>query len=117
MAKILGFLWVFFGIIWLIRPQMLKNRLKRKINRRMKFAIFGALLILGILMIGSVMKAEGFLPKIVGIIGAILIIKGILVLVSKASGKLWAWWAEQSLLFFRIQALIFIVIGIILLKA
>lgn len=114
MAKILGIIWVVLGILWLIRPEALKNRLKRKVGRKMKWTIYGFLIAFGILMVGSVIKAPGLLPKVIGIGGAILVIKGFLLFLSKASDKLWAWWAEQPLLYFRLQALVILVVGIML---
>lgn len=116
MAKILGIIWVVLGVLWLIKPEALKNRLKRKVNRKMRWTIYGFLIVFGILMVGSVIKIPGFLPKVVGVIGAILVIKGILLFFSKASDKLWAWWAERPLFYFRIQALIILAIGIMLIS-
>ena len=104
MAKILGIIWVILGILWLVKPEALKNRLKRKMNRKMRFTVYGFLIVFGILMVGSVMKAQGLLPKIVGILGIILAIKGIFLIFSKASEKLWKWWADRPLIFFRFQA-------------
>ena len=114
MAKILGFIWIILGLLWLIKPQALKNRIKRKMNRKMRWTIYGFLIIFGILMVGSVIKAPGLLPKIVGVVGLILVIKGILLLLSKASDKLWNWWAEQPLVIFRLQALCILAVGIML---
>lgn len=114
MAKILGFIWILLGILWLVKPQALKNRLKRKIGRKMRWTIYGFLIAFGILMVGSVIKAPGLLPKIVGITGLLLVIKGILLLLSKASEKLWEWWAKQPLSVFRLQAFCIIAIGIML---
>jgi hypothetical protein len=114
MAKILGFIWIILGILWLAKPQALKNRIERKMNRKMRWTIYGFLIIFGILMVGSVIKAPGLLPKIIGIIGLILIIKGISLLLSKASEKLWKWWAEQPLAIFRLQAFCILAIGIML---
>ena len=114
MAKILGFIWIILGILWLIKPETLKNRLKRKITRKMRWTIYGFLIAFGILMVASVIKAPGLLPKIVGIIGLILVIKGILLILSKASEKLWEWWARQPLAVFRLQAICIIAIGIML---
>jgi hypothetical protein len=65
-------------------------------------------------MVGSVMKAPGLLPKIIGILGILLAVKGIFLLLSKTSEKLWAWWADRPLSVFRLQAVIIIAIGVML---
>ena len=116
MAKILGIIWILAGIIWLIRPDILKNRLKRKMSRRIRFTVYLFLIAFGILMVGSVMKAPGFFAKVVGIIGIVVAVKGTLLLLSKASDKLWTWWAGQPLMIFRIQALVMITVGIFLVR-
>jgi hypothetical protein len=71
MTKIIGVIWVVLGTLWLAKPEILKNRLKRKITHRMKLTIYGFLLVFGILIIGSVIKAEGLLSKVAGVLGAI----------------------------------------------
>ncbi len=116
MAKILGIIWLILGIIWLIKPEVLKNRLKRKMNRKIRFTVYGSLIIIGIFMIGSILKAPGLIPKIIGVLGAVLIVKAVLLLLSKASEKMWEWWAGQPLIFFRLQAIVFIVIGLMLIS-
>ena len=117
MAKILGIIWVILGILWLARPEALKSRLKRKMSRRIRLTIYGLLIVLGILMMGTAIKAQGFLPKIAGIVGALLVIKAVFLLLSKASEKLWSWWAEQPVLIFRLQAAFIIAVGVILILA
>ncbi|MBN1871745.1 MAG: hypothetical protein JW800_04140 [Candidatus Omnitrophica bacterium] len=116
MARLLGIFWLLFGIVWLIRPDILKNRLKRKMSRRIRWTIYGFLFFFGLIMIGSLIKAEGLLPKIIGILGVILVIKSTLLFLSKTSDRLWKWWAEQPLMIFRLQALIIIIVGAMLVK-
>ena len=114
MAKILGIIWIILGILWAIKPAILRDRLKRKMNRRIKFIVYGSLILFGILIIGSVIKIPGIPAKIVGIVGIILVIKSIVLMLSKASEKLWEWWAKQPLIIFRLQALFLIIVGVML---
>ena len=117
MSNILGVIWILLGLLWTVKPEILKNRLKRKISRKIKFVVYSSIIVLGFLMIGSIIKAPGLLPKIIGILGLFLVIKGILLIMSKATDKLWKWWAERPLLFFRIQGLFCLAIGIMLVRA
>lgn len=114
MAKILGIIWIILGILWAVKPAILRDRLKRKMSRKIKWAVYGFLLAFGILITGSVMKIPGILAKIVGLVGVILIIKTIVLMLSKTSEKLWEWWLSQPLIIFRLQALCFVVVGIML---
>ena len=114
LSRILGTIWIILGLLWLIKPEGLKNRLKKKLNRRMRKVVFGFILVFGFLMIGSVFKVPGILPKIVGIIGMLIAIKAIILLMSKASEKIFDWWAERPIMYFRICALIILAIGLML---
>ena len=46
----LGAIWILLGLWWAIRPEALKARLKRKMNRRIKFTVFFFALVFGIMM-------------------------------------------------------------------
>ncbi len=114
LSKILGIIWIIFGALWFFRPEGLKNRLKRKMSRRMRRTVYVFILIFGFLLMGSVFKAHGVLPKVVGIIGIIITIKAILLITSKTSEKIFGWWAERPLTFFRIWALFVFATGLML---
>ena len=114
LAKILGTIWIVSGLLWLFKPESLRNRLKKRMSRKLRWIIYGFILIFGLLIIGSVLKANGLLPKIVGVIGIIITIKGILLLTSKTSEKIFTWWSERPIVFFRVWALFILVTGLML---
>ena len=116
MAKILGIIWVALGILWSAKPQLLRNRLMKKMNRKMRWAVYGFILMFIFLLIGSIIKAQGLLPKIVGLIGTVVVVKGILLIISKTSEKMSGWWAKRPLIFFRIWGLIILIAGILLIS-
>ena len=115
MAKILGMIWIALGILWALKPAILRDRLKKKMTRKIKLTLYVFFLVFGLLMVGSVIKLPGLLPKVVGIMGIILVIKTLVLILSKTSEKLCEWWLKQPLVIFRLQAVWFIIIGIILL--
>ena len=117
LAKILGTISVLMGLLWLMKPEALKNRIKKKMNRKLMFIVYGFIIVFGFMIIGSVIGAPGLLPKIIGIAGMIIVIKGILMLTRKGSGKMIDWLQAKPLLFFRVWALFIIVIGIMLILA
>ncbi len=114
LAKILGIIWIVLGLLWIARPRILKNRLQKKMDRKLRRVVFGFVLVFGFLMIGSVITAEGLLPKIIGLIGIIITIKAILLFTSKASEKIINWLAGKPLIFFRIWAVFILAIGLAL---
>jgi hypothetical protein len=115
LTKILGVIWILLGVLWFFKPEMLRNRLKKKMNRKMKWIVFGFVVMFGFLMIGSVFKAPGILPKVIGIIGMILVIRAIILVTSKTSNKMFEWLEGRPLKVFRIWALLFLAIGLAML--
>ena len=105
------------GLLWFIKPEMLKNRIKRKMTHNLKRVVFGFVIVFGLLLVGSVMKASGIIPKIIGVIGIIIVVKGSLLITGKASDKLLDWWGAKPIIFFRIWAACVLAIGIMLVLA
>ena len=114
LTKILGIIWVVLGMWWLLKPEALKRRLKRKMNRRIKWTIYGSILIFAFLLIGSVMRTPGIIPKIIILIGVILAIRVITLFATKTADKVLDLWANRPLKFFRIWALVVLASGIML---
>ena len=113
-ANIVGSIWIILGLLWLIKPGILRNRLKKKMNRKIKWAVYGFIALLALTLIGSIIKAPGILLKIIGFIGIIIVIKGILLVTSKTSEKMLDWWAKRPLMFFRVWALFIFAVGLVL---
>ena len=117
LSKILGVISILAGILWIIKPLALRERLKKKINRKLRWIVYGFIMVFGFLIIVSVFKAPGLLYKIVGMIGMIIAIKGILLITSKTSDKMFDWLATKPLGFFRIWGCIVLAMGIMLFLA
>jgi hypothetical protein len=115
LSKIIGSIWVVLGILWLIRPQMLQNRLKRKLNRKLRWIVYGFIIVFGFMMAGSMLKTPGILPKLIAVVGLVIAIKAMMMITSKTSEKILEWLGSRSLLFFRITAFAFLALGILML--
>jgi len=111
-AKIVGTFWIFFGALWIAKPQILQNRLKRKMTRSMRRVVFAFVGVFGFMLAGSVLKAPGNLAKIVGIIGLFITIRAIMLLTSKTSEKVMEWWAVKPLIVFRIWGFVIFLLGV-----
>lgn len=112
LSKILGGIWILLGILWFAKPQVLRDRLKRKMARKIKWIIFGFILVFGFSLLGSIIKAEGLFLKIVGIAGLIIVVKAILLVTTKTSDKMTNWWQDRPLIFFRFWGLFFLATGL-----
>ena len=116
-TKIFGILWVLLGVLWSLKPGVLRNRMKNKMSRKMKWVVLGFIVVMGFTLLGSVVKAKVLYFKIIGLIGLIIVMRGIFLVTAKTSGKISGWLEERSLLFFRAWAIFVLGVGIMLLLA
>jgi len=114
LTKIMGTIWVILGILWTAKPDILKNRVKKKISRRIKWVVLGFVFVFGFSLAGGIMRAPGLILKIIALAALIAAIKFILFASSASSEKIWAWWQERSLIFFRIAGAFVLAAGLIL---
>lgn len=113
-VNILGIIWVALGLLWTVRPQMLRKRLIKKMSRKMQWAVYGFVLVLIFSLLGVVIKAQGFFLKITGLIGIFIAVKGIFLFKFKISEKILGLWVEKSLLFFRVWGIVVLISGMLL---
>ena len=113
--RILGWLWVITGVLFLLRPQWLKKRLQKKNMRLVRKYLFFIAVALGILLISVSWKIPGLLSKVIMIIGIAGIIKGFFFLKAKAADKTIQTLASRPLALFRVLALAYIVVGLMVL--
>ncbi len=114
-AKILGWVWVIMGVIFLIKPQLLKNRLQKKGIKKIRKYLFCVALALSSMILSIAWNSEGILAKIVFIFGLIGIFKSMFFLKEKTSENLVQWLSIQPIKFFSIGAALQICFGIMLL--
>lgn len=114
-VKIFGYIWLAFGILFLLRPQILKNRLQKKGLKRVRKYFVLLALALGGLLISVGFKFQGTLAKILMIFGILSAFKGLFFLNAKTSDKIVEWSAALPIIYFRIGACVYIAIGVILL--
>lgn len=115
LAKIIGWVWVIIGILFLIKPNFLKAKLQKKGIKKIKKLLFGIAIVFGIFLIAASGKIQGFVSIIIMILGIIAIIKGVILLKAKFAEELLDWVSRQPILFFRIIALVYITIGVVIL--
>lgn len=115
-AKIFGWFWIIMGILFLIKPAMLRNKLQKKSFKILKKYLFAIAIILGLFLIGVGLKHQGILSKIIMVLGIIGVLKGFFFIKSKAAEKIVGWVIKQPLSFFRIAASCYILLGILILR-
>lgn len=114
-AKILGYLWIILGIIFLIKPHLLRNRLQKKGIKKIRKFLFAGALALSSMILSIAWQSEGILGKIVFVFGLVGIFKSMFFLKEKTSQKLIEWLSKQPLKFFSIWAAAQIGFGVMLL--
>ena len=115
-VKIIGLIWVVWGILILIKPEILRKKLQTKGNKKLKKNLFLLTLFLSITLIIASFKASGLLPKILLVLGIIGIFKAFIFLKSKASDKLVAFSSSLSLTIYRVGGALYVVLGLIMMK-
>jgi uncharacterized protein YjeT (DUF2065 family) len=115
LAKIVGGVLVLLGLFFLRYPEGLRKRLRRKAVRKLRRYFFLAAVSLGILLIATGWKYEGFLPKALGILGVLVVLKGLLLLKSRATEEITTWLLERPTSHLRIFAAAQIALGLLIL--
>ena len=100
-SYILGIFFITVGLLFLLYPEGLRRRLRKKALRRIRRYFFAGAVFLGILLISTGWNHDGLLPKILTIGGIIAVLKGLFFLKSKAADKVTAWILEQPVFFFK----------------
>lgn len=115
LLKILGWFWVITGVLFLFKPEFLRNRLKKKSVKKLRRFFFAIALALGVLLIKATWGVPGVLAKIVLVCGLIAIIKAFFFLKSASADVVIAWFLAQPLEFLRGWAAVQIGFGVIVL--
>jgi len=105
-VKIFGWFWIITGVMFLIWPHFLRNRIQKKSLKIVRRYLFAAMLFVGAFLITTGLKLEGMASKIILVVGVITLIKGFLFLKAKAAEGIIQFLLKQPLLFFRIWALV-----------
>ncbi|NQT28238.1 MAG: hypothetical protein HQ570_01415 [Candidatus Omnitrophica bacterium] len=115
-AKIIGLIWVVWGILIFVKPEILRKKLQTKGSKKLKKNLFLLTLFLSITLIIASFKADGLLPKILLVLGIIGIFKAFIFLKSKASDKLIAFSSNLSLSVYRVGGVFYVILGLYMMK-
>jgi hypothetical protein len=114
-SHIVGSIFILLGVLFLLYPEALRKRLRRKAVWRLRRWFFAAALFFGALLVSVGWKQPGLLPKVLVLIGVAAILKGLLLLNSKATEKITAWVLSRPILHLRIFAVAEIAMGLLIL--
>jgi len=117
LSNILGYFWIFFGLLWLWKPHLLRTRAGRKTARKVKWPLFIFTLFLTGNLLNVVFTFKSIFVKIAGVIGIFFMLKAILGLTSKATGTFLSRWSDLPLFVFRVIACFSILAGVLLARA
>lgn len=116
LLTILGWFWVITGVIFLIQPERLRDKLKKKSVKKLKKIFFGLALVIGLLLVKAAWGIPGLLAKILVVLGFIGILKAFYFLKAKAADSLIEWFIGQPVKFFRMWAVGQIIFGAVILS-
>jgi len=102
------------GLLFLLYPESLRKRLRKKALRKIRKYLFAGAITLGILLISTGWRYEGLLPKILVFVGVVAIFKGVFFLKSRAADKVTEWILKQPVISFRVFAVFQIGFGLLI---
>ncbi len=114
-AKLLAYLMIIMGIVFLVKPDFLRKKLQRKSTKYIKRILFGVILFVAIMFISAGWRTPGILAKILIILGIIGVFKAVFFLKAKAAEKIVNWYINQKPIFFRIGGVVYVLMGICIL--
>ena len=114
--KIIGIIWIIFGLFWLLRPQSLMRFFSKKIKKQRFKLFFLFLLLFGSPALSFFFKAYIFWLKVLIVIGFIILIKLFLSISQKAGDKINNYLLCIPLIYYRIFSLGVVIVGFIFLK-
>ena len=113
-AKLFGVFWIVLGLLWLIKPELLRKRLARKMTRKLKWIIFGLMFLLAVQLLGWVFQNPGIFSWIALILGWVVLVRTALSLSAKSSETLVTWAAQVPVQGLRIWASVVLATGLVL---
>ena len=111
---IIGAFLTAIGILWFIKPEMLRKRLQKKMTRRLKWIGYLFIFVFGCSLLFSALKTEGLLVKAAGIAGLMIAVNIMNLLITKSSKGIAAWWQHRPTVFFRIWAVVIFSAGLVM---
>ncbi|MBU2541626.1 MAG: hypothetical protein KJ593_06965 [Candidatus Omnitrophica bacterium] len=115
-VKILGWLFIIWGIVFFLKPEWLKNKLLKKTTKKVKRYLFALAIVIAFLFIVAGLEASGLWAKVFMLFAIVAIIKAFLLLKGKATDRLLEWFSKQPVKLYKSLAVIYIIMGIIFLK-
>ncbi len=115
LSFLIGLVLTLFGLLFLLFPESLRRRLRRKAVWKLRRYFFAVAVTLGVLLISAGWRHEGLLPKVLVCIGVVALLKGLLLLNSKAAEHVTAWILDRPVLHLKVFAVGQIVLGLAML--
>lgn len=114
LRTLIGLGWVFFGLIFLFRPGMFRFWLRWRSLVSIRWTLFWLALGAGFSLIFAVLGMPGWLPKILGLVGLVAILKAFFFLKCESSTWLVELLADLPEEAYRWIALVYLAIGLAL---
>ena len=112
--KIIGWIWLSTGIILVLMPGILRWQIQRKSRKIIKNYLFAIALLPASLLVAVGFKISGIVPKLIMVIGLIILVRIVFLFKSKAAEKAIDFLKKQPIIFFRLWALIQAAIGFVI---
>lgn len=114
-AKLFGWFWVVMGILWLIKPEMLRRKLNKKLGRKVRWTLWGVALALALQLTGFAFHSPGLLSGSALVLGLFFLVRAALQVTGKTQQRLTGWASKVPVNALRIWAAAALATGLFLL--
>ncbi len=115
LLKILGWGWIIAGLLLLLKPEWLRDQIKKRSMDTIRGLIFGIAFVLGLLLIVAAWGRHAWLAKVVQACGVLGLIGGAYFLNVKAAAGVIDWYVHQPVNVRRVFAVGQVIFGAVLL--
>lgn len=112
--KIVSWSWILLGLWWFLRPAGIKKRMKGEFRKTLGRIFLLALVVGAGALFSAAKDVGGISGVILFVLGIIVLLKGLVLLRSRARDVVFAWWSDRPLWFYRAAAVALIACGVFL---
>ncbi len=112
LREIIGYISIFFGAIWLLKPTWLRGRITRKANRKITWTFYLFLIYISMNYLGLLFRFESGLIRALGVLGLCMVNLNLMRTKSRASAKFIELFQTCPLIVFRCVAALGLLSGL-----
>jgi len=116
LLNLLGWFYIVLGVVILLKPKEMRDKCRKTDMKKLKQFFSALALIIGLFLIRATWGLEGLLANVFLFFGFVALAKAVYLFKGKSADKVLQWWLDKDLNFFRVSAIVEIIVGGLLLS-